>query len=534
MANLLQPFLDQVAARPDQIAILESRSGEDHQVSFKDLDQRAAATAGALRRIGIRKGFRVLLLYRLSIDLYIAILALFRIGACVVLIDPGSGKPAFRSALKRSRCQAVLADWRLGWLRFLGHPVGGINIGVAMGGVAPGWHSWRSLNSKPGEAMPVADVSPDHPALLTFTSGSTGEPKGIIRSHAFLLCQRACLAETLHFKPGQRDLTTLPVFVLAHLGSGVTSILAEADLRRPGFVDPAPVLGQMKRLRPDRCGAAPAFLNRLLEGARATGQTLDSFRRVYTGGGPVTLPFLQQLADFCPHARVFALYGSTEAEPIALMPIEDLPTPSEDIALPGLPTGIVAPDLDCRIIRDHWGSPVQPQTEAAWQALQLPPLETGEILVAGPHVVQGYLNSHGDTETKIHQDGKVWHRTGDAGYFDAEGRLWLCGRCSAKVSVGEGILYPFQVEALVHPFPQIRRSAFVAGPNTEPILCLEWTHPDSPQNQEVEKQLKAILNKKGLAAVHCVTLKGIPVDNRHNSKIDYPALQKKLVEAFQH
>ncbi len=120
----------------------------------------------------------------------------------------------------------------------------------------------------------------------------------------------------------------------------------------------------------------------------------------------------------------------------------------------GLLTGKPIAEIQLRIIPDQWG-------KAVTHADPLAPMETGEIVVSGGHVLKGYLNGEGDSETKFPIDGAIWHRTGDAGYIDPDGRLWLLGRCSAKVSDVHGDLYPFAVECVAMSFPFVRRCAFV-------------------------------------------------------------------------
>ncbi|MFW5883805.1 MAG: AMP-binding protein, partial [Verrucomicrobiota bacterium] len=372
MTALLDSFLAHAADRPNADAIIESRRGRDQALSFAGLDERSERAASFLRETGVRPGMRVLVLHSLSIELYVSVLALFRLGATVVLIDPGLGKPAFEQAAQQANCAAIIADWRLGCLRWLRPSLRRISLGVAVGGTSPGWRRWSRYRKHPADAH-IEPVPANHPALLTFTSGSTGQPKGIVRSHGFLLQQRAALAETLALHPGQRDLTTLPVFVLANLACGVTTILAEADLRRPGFIDPHPVLRQIERLKPTRSTAAPAFFQRLLDAAHGHPRALAGFKRIDTGGGPVTLPFLQALDQACSGADTFALYGSTEAEPIARLAASHLPEPPASVSLPGLPAGQISDHLSCRIIADQWGDPIPDQNDSTFAKMTLPP-----------------------------------------------------------------------------------------------------------------------------------------------------------------
>ena len=155
------------------------------------------------------------------------------------------------------------------------------------------------------------------PAIVTFTSGSTGVPKVAVRTHGFLLAQHRALEETLTLEPGNVDLATLPIVLLANLASGVTSIIPDADLRAPGTIRPEPVIDQIQLLRPGRVIATPALLERLVTRLEDAGGTLKGVRQIFTGGAPVFPSLLDRVANVAPSASILAVYGSTEAEPIA-------------------------------------------------------------------------------------------------------------------------------------------------------------------------------------------------------------------------
>jgi acyl-CoA synthetase (AMP-forming)/AMP-acid ligase II len=156
----------------------------------------------------------------------------------------------------------------------------------------------------------------------------------------------------------------------------------------------------------------------------------------------------------------------------------------------------------------------------------LPPGEPGEIVVSGAHVLAGYLYGQGDRETKFRVDNTVWHRTGDAGYFDNQDRLWLLGRCAVRIEDERGVLYPFAVEAVVQQQHQVKHCAFLSHRGKR-VLAVELEGAVPP----------AVLRRwpEQLAWAHVDVirvLRHMPVDQRHNAKIDYGALRSLLDEAF--
>jgi acyl-CoA synthetase (AMP-forming)/AMP-acid ligase II len=361
---------------------------------------------------------------------------------------------------------------------------------------------------------------------LTFTSGSTGQPKAAVRTHGFLLAQHRVLEKSLRLVPGDVDLTTMPIVLLANLASGVTSLIPDADLRFPGAIDPAPVFFQLLEHAPVVSSvASPAFFERLVNYCtRASkGLILPHFRKLFTGGAPVFPRLLDQLQALAPQAEVVAVYGSTEAEPIA--EIARSAIGPEDVramlAGRGLLAGPPVAEIRLAVLRDRWGRPVGPFTAGEFAACCCPAGEPGEIVVSGDHVLPGYLHGRGDDETKFKVDGVTWHRTGDAGYLDDRGRVWLLGRCAARIEDGRGVLYPFAAECAVYQDPRVKRAAAVAHGGRR-ILAVEATGgmpPDLAAMQEV-------LAWANFDEVR--VLRRVPVDGRHNAKIDYPALHRLL------
>lgn len=484
---------------PDRPALIATHRSRDTQLSFSELAASAENFAAHLAECGIRKGDPVLVFVPMSIELYVSLLGLFRVGAVAVFVDPSSGLAHINACCDRLPPKALIS---IRLLRCLRPFVSGLRRIPLVFGPPP-------IRAKTKNRLPPDQPGPDNPALITFTSGSTGMPKAAVRSHRFLIAQHEALKCAISLVPGERDLTTLPVFVLANLASGVTSILPDAKISHPGSVDVGRLTNQVLRLQPTRTGGSPAFYQRLT----AEPSSLGTFRKIYTGGAPVFPSFLQNLRKLAPQARIVAVYGSTEAEPIAHVDCEEI-SPSDWTAMrggKGLLTGTPVSQIRLRIIADQWGHEIQSQDA-------LPYERSGEILVTGDHVLKGYLHGQGDEETKVPIDGEIWHRTGDAGYLDLSGRLWLLGRCSARVQDHRGILYPFAVECVAMCFPFIRRSAFVqiAGKR---LLAIE-------ANSQLTKvglgELNAALQWAAVDEVR--VLKHIPLDARHNAKVNYPQL----------
>lgn len=516
--NIAQVLRERAADMGEALAIIDSTRA----VTFAQLERESAQVAGQLARAGIRDGDPALVVCPMSVDLYAVLIGLWRVGAVAVILDPSAGRVHIDRCCRLVPPRALVAVPKAHLLRVMCAALRRVPVPLAVGGWAPGARRLRPGSGDAREDIAAADDQ--KPALLTFTSGSTGEPKAAVRTHGFLMAQYRVLAEDLHLRRGQRDLSTLPVFVLANLASGVTSIIPKGDMRYPGQIDPVPVLQQIRALEPTRVAASPAFLERIADQAASLGQPIEPLVEIYTGGAPVFPSLLRRVRAAAPRARLVAVYGSTEAEPIACVDWDEV-TPADVQAMEsgaGLLAGRPVAAIDLRILHDRAGSRVGPLSQSELDEQTVPAGDVGEIVVSGGHVLAGYLGGVGDADTKIRVDSAVWHRTGDAGYLDVSGRLWLLGRCSARVVDSHGSVYPFAAECAALTTTGVRRSALVSLRGRRVLVVeLERTAGD------VRAALLARLAWAFIADV--VVVASLPVDRRHNAKIDYPAL-KALVD----
>ncbi len=470
--NLLDPFIEQAAKNPDAPALITKKD----RLSFAELDQKSNDLAWQFQKQGLGKGDIVLVFQNVSAPLYITLLALFRMGAVAMFPDPSAGLSSLKNTCGAVDVKGFAGSWKARLFKLVYPALRIIPLSLPL----------QSEEITDGQIL--ENLAEDHPALITFTSGSTGTPKGIVRSHRFLLREHDMVSSMLQPKQGDVDLISLPVFVLSNLASGVTSVIPDGDLRRPGQIDPQPLLKQIKEHRVSRILAPPALCERLAE----AGEFFPQLKKIFTGGGPVFPDLLQRLEAFAPQAEITAVYGSTEAEPIAHIALSEIG--EEDLRAmqsgSGLLAGKPVDDIRLQIIDD-------------------------EIVVTGDHVVKGYVNPIHNQTTKIKIDGEIWHKTGDAGRLDEQGQLWLLGRVEAK----QGEYYPFCIETAARTMPGVKQAAFSHHKNRD-ALALET---DKYFSQDTHRLLE-----QKFPDIMLATVDRIPLDKRHNSKIDYGALKKIL------
>lgn len=511
---------------PDRPALVMG----DSRISFGDLWERVDRASAGLRRLGLEAGDRAIVMIPMSIDLYVALLGVLKMGAVAVFVDPWIGPRQIASFAAFAEPRAWLGIPKSHVLRLFSKRLRAIPLAVTTGrrlGPLPAGATLAELEAEGGDGE-IAAVEPDASALVTFTSGSSGEPKGANRTHHFLLAQHAALAAEFPALEGDVDMPMFPVFALNNLASGVPSVVPEMDFRYVDRVDGARVLAQMRRHGVTTCTASPPFFDRLAaELDRHTER--PALRRILTGGAPVSDAQLRAWREILPDSEILVVYGSTEAEPVAhLAAGERLEAVNPHRPLtPGFCAGRPTDRLGSKIIRIHDG-PVE-LGPGGWGDWELPSGEIGELIVSGDHVGRDYFRNPGAVrENKIvDAGGVIWHRMGDTGSFDPEGRFWLAGRVHSTIRRGAVLIHPQLVEqAAQGNDSKIRRLAAVGLPDAalgERLVIV------AEAESGVQEDIAARLAAAGFAADEIrVTSEPLPVDPRHNSKIDYGLLRERL------
>ncbi len=476
--NLIDNFLVWAERRPDHVAIVDA-SGES--ITFAGLERRSARLASAFAQRGIGRGDSVLVGLWPGIDLYASLAALWRLGAVVVFPEPAAGLPGFRHAAAVTKPKALLAGGKIRALSLLFAETRSIPIGLSPA-------HFEGANGGPIAAAASTSLADDDVALISFTSGSSGAPKGMARSHRLMLAQHAALTSLIGTqRDDEIDLVAFPAFVLTCLGHGVTSVTPRWNLRRHDRAALKDIVSQIEDVGATRLLLPPTIIQTL------SGNRLPpSVHRVLTGGGPVYPDVARRFLAGSPNVGLTVVYGSTEAEPIAHACVEafDEATWSEASSGGGLPVGAPIPEARVKLV-------------------------TNEIVVAGPHVNRGYLDPARDLETKIVEGDTIWHRTGDAGRFDPRGQLWLLGRCSSAA----GGLFPFSIETAARLWPGVRAAVMVGSEGRRSQLFIEG------DEALIENWRRAAAKIGDLDIVRVTT---IPMDRRHRSKPDVQRLMRTL------
>jgi acyl-CoA synthetase (AMP-forming)/AMP-acid ligase II len=289
-------------------------------------------------------------------------------------------------------------------------------------------------------------IDPQAPACILYTSGTTGQPKGVVLSHGNLSSNTQAIVSYLALTHEDSIVTVLPFYysygssvLHSHLSVGGRVVLEK------NLVYPHAVIASLARERASGFAGVPSTFALLLARVKLSEFDLGSLRYVTQAGGAMAAALTQRLRAALPHVAVFVMYGQTEATArLTYLPPEKL---DEKLGSVGVPV----PGVRIQI-RDDKG--------VAAMAHQL-----GEVWATGPNIMLGYWQNAEATRETI-CDG--WLKTGDMGYLDHDGYLYLAGRRTDMIKSGAHRIHPQDIEDTIAELPQVEEVAVIGV--DDPIL----------------------------------------------------------------
>lgn len=574
---------------PDQKAVVISarrdKSGKAiyESLNFAQMETLSNRYASGLAAHGFTRGQHVLMMVRPGFDFIAITFALFKLGAVPVLIDPGMGIARMLDCIRSVDVQGFIGIPLAQLMRVLrpgsfSKVTHCVTVGRRYGWSGP---TLKEIAERGSQHFDLVDTRSDELAAILFTSGSTGPAKGVVYEHGMFDAQVRMIQSHYGILPGEVDLPALPVFALFSTAMGMTCVIPDMDPSRPARVNPALIVEAIVDQHVTNTFGSPAIWKRVVPYCQQHGIKLASLMRVLVAGCAVPPKLIAQLRELLSEAAdVHTPYGATEALPICSIsgselfrkqfqdhsPIGEKWHKEEHISqvlprrLAAIQKKVVEAIIDLRDITgddfpDHQnlasrgfgvcvGRPlsgidlrlirITDDEISQWSDdLLVAPPEYGEVVVAGPVVTKEYYGLPLATTTSKIRDGqKTWHRMGDIGYLDVNGRLWFCGRKSQRVTTEKGTLLADQSELLWSGF-DVRSALVGVGPTGKQraYLILE-SNAGRPWNfrerRMLREEIEFFLPYTGLDQVIAGVLfhPSLPVDVRHNAKINREALAK--------
>jgi len=448
LANLSGHF---AAAAPHKTALVFGDLRSDY-AAYHD---RVLHTVGALRGAGLGAGDRVGWLGLNHPDYVVLLQACLRIGAVLVAInarlvareisfilgDAGIKllvtETAFIDLVIEARAGTAIETVVLLDARFEGRPA------------FDGWVTAATSDATPH------DVKPDDIALQMYTSGTTGFPKGALLTHANMLgtIEKGALTGEDWGLWDENDvaLVAMPLFHIGGTGWALHALEAGATIVILGKPDVADIIATVENERITKMFAVPAVLNMILDHPRGMGADLTSLTELLYGASPIPLDVLRRSMLKFPNAQFVQCYGATETTGtvVYLPPADHHPDGTPRMLGCGKPF----PGNEVRIIGEHRAS--------------LPVGAVGEIAIASVSVMAGYHDRAEATAASVValEDGGRWYLTGDAGYLDADGYLYIYDRVKDMIVSGAENIYPAEVENALHEHPGVKDCAVIGVPD---------------------------------------------------------------------
>ncbi|AZG47082.1 class I adenylate-forming enzyme family protein [Gordonia insulae] len=398
---------------------------DDSELTYAEFAERVEGCAEQLHRLGIGRGDVVATFLPNRVELLVTLMAAWRLGAVATPVNPGFTGHEADYQLGDSGARVVIAA---------GHPLTSgpdrIVLDVADLATSPST-TWQ----------PPTTPGADDDALLIYTSGSTGRPKGVRLSHANLHYMGSAMTRHCALTARDHALLVLPLFhVNAICVSFLAPILAGGQLSITGKFSVSRFFDDVARLRPTYFSAVPTIYAMLVSHPDLSTEQLASLRFAICGAAPISKELLDRVEQTfgIPIVEGYGLTEGTCAS--ACNPIDGVrKLGTVGPALPGQQISIVDPD-----------------------GRDLPAGETGEVVIGGPNVMQGYLNRPDATATAL-VDGRL--RTGDVGRLDDDGYLTLVDRIKDMIIRGGENLYPKEIENALATHPGVLECAVVGAPD---------------------------------------------------------------------
>jgi acyl-CoA synthetase (AMP-forming)/AMP-acid ligase II len=288
-------------------------------------------------------------------------------------------------------------------------------------------------------------VTPEHTSDLIFTSGTTGQPKGIACTHGQSLRTFRAWSEIVGLAAGDRYLVVNPYFhTFGYKAGWLACLLTGATCLPHPVFDVGAVIERIERDRVTVMPGPPTLYHGILNHAERARRDLSSLRLVVTGAATIPVELIRRMREELTIGTILTAYGLTESCGVVTMCRRD-----DDLETIALTSGRAIPDVEVRVVDSDGG--------------ERPRGEPGEVVVRGYNVMRGYWEDDAATRAAIDSDG--WLHTGDVGVMDARGNLRITDRIKDMFIVGGFNVYPAEIENLLLQHPDVAQVAVVGAPD---------------------------------------------------------------------
>lgn len=427
---------------------------EGRRLDYDLLAREAARLAALLRAQGAQPGDRVGMLLANGAEAAVTIWAVLEAGCVLVPLHAALRKTALQPVLRDAEPRWVVSSGELSAsfaaVREALPELAGLVVWAPRGAADDAVIAWNFAESAalPAAPRPARDGDPETLAALLYTSGSTGEPKGVMLSHANMCAAIRAVNAYLRLESSDVLYSPLPLSssyglyqLIMGLSLGATVVLDRS------FVFPVRSLELLARERATVLAGVPTMYAWLASTPALQAHDLSSLRILTSAAASLPLQHARRVRERLPRARLFVMYGQTECKRISYLDPDDFERKPGSVGC-GMP-------FQQHQVVDEAGAPV-------------PPDGTGELVVRGPHVTRGYWRRPEESACKLRPlvaGGESWLHTGDLFRIDADGFLWFVGRQDDILKVGGNKVSPREVEEVLCQLEGVREAAVIGMPD---------------------------------------------------------------------
>ncbi|OBB40533.1 long-chain-fatty-acid--CoA ligase [Mycobacterium sp. 852002-51961_SCH5331710] len=421
--------------RPDATALI---AGE-RTATFAELDARSNRVAQALRAAGVGFGDRVAFIEKNGIEFFEVACALSKLGAVVVPVNWRLAPPEMLHIIDDSGARVVIVG-----TEFFGHVEAiedRLTATLVAVGAHPRWPAFGEWTANYPAEDPCVTTQPDDLAFLMYTSGTTGSPKGVMLTNDNYFCKATGIADKWRFDADSVSLAVMPMFHMAGSGWAFVGLCEGARTVVLRDVDPAAVLDAVARHGITNMLLVPVVIQRLLNTPGVEVTDFSALRAIVYGASPITDDVLVRALERFD-CDLLQVYGQTETTgSITQLDRHD----PELLRSCGKPF----PWVEVRIVDDD--------------GRDVPTGTVGELWTRSRQNMRGYWNNSAATAATITPDG--WLKTGDAGYVDREGYVYLHDRVKDMIVSGGENVYPTEIENVLMTHPDVADVAVIGVPD---------------------------------------------------------------------
>ncbi|MEM4407010.1 MAG: AMP-binding protein [Candidatus Methanomethylicaceae archaeon] len=437
MQVTLSYLLERCASKfPTKIGLITEKG----RYTFREWEENANHQAELLAKVGIRKGDRVATLFRNSREALEIYPALWKLGAVVVPLNIRLSVRELTELIKISSVKAVVFGSEFQGLandvRSVWH---GKEMWIECDEGSAVW--WKEVGRE--EARPTSEQAQEKDvACILYTAGTVGKPKGVMLTHSNLVWGAVNLAQDSYFRPHLKVLLVFPLFHAAAIGLLNASLYLGCTIVSLSKFSAEGVLEVVEREKVGKLAFPPTVWNAILESPDVGKYDLSCVESVSSGAAPMPPSIRRRLREVFRNACVGETYGMTEtAATITTIIFEEEPEGSGCVGRPFTNVEVKVVDEKGREVAER---------------------EVGEIIVRGPNVMIGYLEDPDLTKVALREG---WLYTGDLGYFDERGLLYLVGRKKEIIISGGENIHPQEVEEVLLTHPDVSDAAVVGVPD---------------------------------------------------------------------